>query len=102
MSPSTFYYKPTNDRAEREKQDADLRDKIEAVHAELPTAGYRPMQEYLRRQGVRVGERKLRRVMRENGLFAEIKRAFVVTTDSEHDHMVYPNLLPEMAVTGTD
>ena len=40
--------------------------------------------------------------MRENGLFAQIKRAFVITTDSNHEHMVYPNLLPEMAVTGID
>ena len=102
LSPSTFYYKPTQDRAEREKQDADLRDKIEIVHAEFPKAGYRMVQEYLLRQGVKVGERKLRRVMRENGIFAEIKRAFVVTTDSDHDHLVYPNLLHEMAVTGLD
>jgi len=102
LSPSTFYYKPTQDRVEREKQDADLRDKIEEVHEEFPKAGYRMMQEYLFRKGVKVGERKLRRVMRENGIFAEIKRAFVVTTDSAHDHLVYPNLLPEMAVTGLD
>lgn len=81
LAPSTFYYQPTQDRLERERQDADLRDKIEAIHAEFPKAGYRMVQQYLLRQGTRVGERKIRRVMRENCRFAEIKRAFVVTTD---------------------
>lgn len=73
LSPSTFYYKPSQDRIEREKQDADLRDKIEEIHGQFPKAGYRPMQVYLQRSGVRVGERRLRRVIRQNGLYAEIK-----------------------------
>jgi transposase InsO family protein len=99
---STFYYKPTQDRLEREKQDADLRGKIETIHVDFPRSGYRTMQVYLERALVVVGERRLRRVMRENGLCAEIKKAFVVTTDSEHDHLVHPNLLPQMGVTGID
>jgi len=102
LPPSTFYYKPTQDRVEREKQDADLRDKIEEIHGEFPKAGYRPMQVYLARKGVRVGERRLRRVIRENGLFADIKKAFVITTQSDHELQRFPNLLPEMGVSGLD
>jgi transposase InsO family protein len=102
LAPSTFYYKPSQDRVEREKQDADLREKIEEVHKEFPRAGYRPMQVYLARNGVRVGERRLRRVIRENGLFAEIKRAFVITSQTDHELRRYPNLLPEMGVNGLD
>ncbi|MDX2244320.1 MAG: IS3 family transposase [Leptolyngbyaceae cyanobacterium bins.302] len=102
LSPSTFYYKPTIDRIEREKQDADLRDKIEEIHSDLPKAGYRPMQVYLQKHGIRVGERRLRRVIRKYGLFAEIKRAFVITSQTDHELKRYPNLLPEMGVTGLD
>lgn len=102
LSPSTFYYNPTQNRIEREKQDADLRDKIEEIHSQFPRAGYRPMQVYLKRNGVRVGERRLRRVIREYGLFAEIKRAYVITSQTDHELKRYPNLLPEMGITGLD
>jgi putative transposase len=102
LAPSTFYYAPTKDRIEREKQDSDLRDKIEEIHSLHPKAGYRPMQHYLERSGVKVGERRVRRIMRENGLFAAIKHAFVITSQTDHELKRYPNLLPEMGVSGLD
>ena len=100
LSSSTLYYKPKVSREEKEKQDADLRDRVELVQTEHPRSGYRTMLRYLGRSGVRVGERKLRRIMKKYGLHATIKRAFVRTTDSEHSHRVYPNLLPGRTVMG--
>jgi len=100
LSLSTYYYQPKVDRAVREREDADLRDHIEQVQSEFPCAGYRTVQVYLRRRGIRVGERRLRRVMKRFSLKAEIKRAFVHTTDSQHSHRVYPNLLPGRRLTG--
>lgn len=100
LEVSSFYYEPKVAREERERQDADLRQKIESIQATHPRSGYRTMQQYLHRQGIRVGERKLRRVMRKFDLRAKIRRAFVHTTDSRHEEQVYPNLLPEMLVTG--
>ena len=100
LSPSTYYYTPKRSRASREREDAELRDAIEAVQVEFPKAGYRTAQRYLRRQGRFVGERKIRRIMRQFSLHAEIKRAFVVTTDSNHAHRAYPNLLPGRRLTG--
>ena len=100
LSASSFHYDPKVSREERERQDADLRGKIESVQTQHPRSGYRTMQHYLARQGVRVGERKLRRVMRKYDLKARIKRAFVATTDSRHSHRVYPNLLPGRLVMG--
>ncbi len=87
-------------RESREREDAELRDAIEAVQADFPKAGYRTVQVYLRRRGRFVGERRIRRIMRQFSLHAEIKRAFVHTTDSRHDHRVYPNLLPGKCLTG--
>lgn len=99
LSPSTYYYQPKRSRASREREDAELRDAIEAVQVEFPKAGYRTAQRYLRRRGRFVGERRIRRVMKQFSLHAEIKRAFVHTTDSNHSHRVYPNLLPGRRLT---
>ena len=102
ISPSTYYYQPKRPRGGRELEDADLRDAIEAVQTEHPCSGYRTMQVYLRRQGRWIGERRIRRIMRQFSLHAEIRRAFVCTTDSRHSHRVYPHLLAGRVVTGTD
>ena len=100
LSSSTFYYQPKVSREEREKQDADLRDRIERVQTEHPRSGYRTMLRYLERSGIRVGERKLRRIMKKYDLQVRIRRAFVRTTDSNHPHRVFPNLLPGRTVMG--
>lgn len=102
LGSSTFYYQPKVSREERERQDADLRDRVERVQTEHPKSGYRTMIHYLGRSGVRVGERKLRRIMKKYDLHAVIKRAFAKTTDSNHSHRVYPNLLPGRTVMGLD
>lgn len=100
-STSTYYYKPKKSRAERDKADADLRDKMEQVQVVFPKSGYRTMKEYLTRDfELTVNGKKIRRIMRKYGLMAEIKRAFVRTTDSDHDFAIYPNLLKEKSVTG--
>lgn len=100
LNTATYYHKPKVSRAERERLDAELRDQVERVQCEYPRAGYRMVRQYLIRLGVRVGERRLRRIMRQFGLQARIKRAFVRTTDSRHPHRCYPNLLPGKKVTG--
>ena len=102
LSPSTFYYEPKVSREEREKQDADLRDRVEFVQTTHPKSGYRTMLHYLNRSGIHVGERKIRRIMKKYDLHARIKRAFVHTTDSNHSHRIHPNLLPGRTVMGLD
>ena len=102
LSSSTYYYDPQRSRASREHKDAELRDAIESVQADFPKAGYRTVRRYLRRRGRRVGERRIRRIMRQFSLHAEIRRAFVHTTDSSHSHRVYPNLLPGRVLTNVN
>lgn len=38
---STYNYKPKKSREERDREDAELRDKIEEIQEDLPRAGYR-------------------------------------------------------------
>lgn len=99
LSVSSLHYKPKVPRGQREKNDADIRSEIEKVRMEHKRSGYRTLLRYLRRNGVAIGETRLRRVMGKYDLHAQIKRAFVNTTDSEHGHRVYPNLLKYVEAT---
>ena len=101
LSTSSFYYKPKRDPILKAKADADLRDWIEKIQAELPRTGYRRLYEYLARDGTVVNSKRIRRIMREHGLFAEVKKAFkTATTDSKHGLPVYPNLVKGLEITG--
>jgi putative transposase len=99
---STYHYDPKKSRAQKEEEDAELRGKIEQVRVEFPRAGYRPLIHYLRRNGVTVGETKLRRVLSKFEMQIRPLKKFVRTTDSNHDYLVYPNLLPEMTIDGVN
>jgi putative transposase len=100
ISPSTYYYRPKQDRLERAKEDSDIKVAIEELREDFPRSGYRTLQYYLLREhAIKVGETRLRRIIRENELQAKQVKKFVKTTWSDHDELVYPNLLPEMTVT---
>jgi len=47
----------------------------------------------LRKRGIRIGKKRAARLMRECGLAARRRKRFRVTTNSEHDHPIAPNLL---------
>jgi putative transposase len=47
----------------------------------------------LRSHGIRVGKKRIERLMRDNGLEGRQKRRFVHTTDSRHEHPIAPNVL---------
>lgn len=101
LSASSYYYKPKVDPVEKAKQDCDLRDKIEAIQAIFCRYGYRRLKRHLAREGLIVNEKRIRRVMREYGLYPEIKKAFVTTTtDSDHEFPVYENLVKHREVNG--
>lgn len=62
--------------------------------------GDRRVTRELRRRGMVVNHKRVSRLMREDNLLAVQPRAFVVTTDSNHDLDVYLNLASRMTVTG--
>lgn len=97
---SSYHYDPKISRAEKEEQDAEIRGKVEQIRAQFPKAGYRSLLHYLKRSGVVIGETRLRRVLKESGLFLRPKRRFVRTTQSDHNFPVYTNLIKGMTVDG--
>jgi transposase InsO family protein len=82
--------------------DVELRAQIQAIAVEMPAYGYRRITHELRRQGVGVNHKRVLRLMREDNLLCLRTKGFVRTTDSAHDDVVYPNLLPELPVNGLD
>jgi len=101
LNSSSYYYKPKRSRAKRDFRDADLRDRIELLQAECSCRGYRTIRaQLMRHYGEVVNHKRILRVMRERGLFAQVKRRFVRTTDSDHGLAVYPNLVRGRVVTG--
>lgn len=103
LSKSTYYYQPKVSRAERDRRDADLRDKIEYLQAEFSCYGYRTIRkQFLRHYRMVVNGKRLLRIMRKYNLLREVQRRFITTTDSDHGHRVYPNLLKGREVTGVN
>jgi putative transposase len=98
LSQSSLYYDPKITRAEKEEQDADLRHAIELIRVEQPRLGYRQLLPHLKCKGLKVGERKLRRVLKKFELQIRPRKRFFQTTQSDHGHPVYPNHIAGMTL----
>lgn len=102
ISAATYYSDPKVSRADKEEKDADLRDAIELMRVEFPRAGYRPLMHYLKRKGIDIGETRLRRVIEKFELQIRPKKKYVVTTNSNHDCLIYPNHIKGMVIDGVN
>lgn len=98
ISQSTYFSDPKISRLEKEESDADIRGKIEQIRVSLPNTGYRMLLHHLKRSGIKIGERSVRRIMKKFSLHVKPKRKYVVTTNSNHDQEIHPNLIEEMTL----
>jgi len=64
--------------------------------------GYRRVAAELRRRGMVVNRKRVARLMQEDNLLAVQPKAFVATTDSDHQFEVYLNLAARMKLTAID
>ena len=62
--------------------------------------GYRRITAELRRRGLLVNHKRVARLMREDNLLAVQPRAFVDTTDAQHELEIYLNLASRLTLTG--
>lgn len=103
LAPSSYYYKPKTDVDGQACSDAELRDHIERIQGEFAGYGYRRLSKQLRREGIYVNDKRIRRVQREYQLFPIRWQSFkIATTDSNHGHKIYPNLLADLTLKGTN
>ena len=65
LASSSYYYKPKTDVDGRIRSDAELRDHIERIQGEFTGYGYRRPGQQLRREGMRVNDKRIRHVQRQ-------------------------------------
>jgi putative transposase len=83
------------------EENVEVRSAIQRIFAEHKRRyGYRRVSAELRRRGMLVNHKRVARLMREDNLLAIEPKAFVITTDSNHDLEVYLNLASRMKLTG--
>jgi putative transposase len=75
---------------------------IEEVLMRWPFYGYRRLLAQLRRQGHAVGERVVRRLLRQLHTSRSVRRLRLTTTQSRHAHGRYPNLIRHLPLVHPD
>ena len=95
ISRSSVYYKP------RPVPQADLwlMRRIDELHLNYPFAGSRMLRDLLRQQGVEVGRRHVKTLMRRMCIEAIYRKPN--TSKPAPGHRIYPYLLRDLAVTPT-
>ena len=100
LASSSYYYQPRTDPEDKQRQDAFRRDQIARLHGEFPGYGYRRLGQQLRREGIVVNDKRIRRVQKKYQLFPIRWQSFkITTTDSNHGQKIYPNLLGAKTVS---
>lgn len=82
-----------------EQRDMQRRRQLHPVALEWRSAGYRPITKELHRRGAIINKKVVLRLLREDNLLCLRRRAFVSTTDSQHQFATYPNLGRELVLT---
>ena len=94
VSTSGFYAWGHRGKSRHGIMDDELRARVSAVYAaSRGRYGSPRVMHQLRREGQRVGRKRVARLMREQGLFARKRIRFKATTDSRHNAFIVPNLV---------
>jgi len=94
VSKSGYYaWARNNGYDSREARDRPVVEDMMKIIHEFPGYGYRRIARQLKKQGNTVNHKRVLRLMRENNLQFRRKKFSPITTDSEHNNPVYPNLL---------
>ena len=79
---------------DKKQEDQELADKVRQIFTDNKYGfGSRRLSDRLKKQGFAVGRFKTRRIMRELNLKVRYPKRFKVTTDSNHNEAISPNLL---------
>ena len=94
VSKAGYYAWVNRPPSARAMDDAQLAETIKEIHGtSRRTYGSPRVHEELKAQGQQHGEKRVARIMQEEGLRAKTPRRFRVTTDSKHAHPIAPNVL---------
>jgi len=94
VTPSGFYAWAKRGLSARAQRDLVLRTKLRAFHAASKHRYGRPnLWKDLQEDGEAVSEKRVARLMREEGLQGKVRKRFKQTTNSRHDDPIAPNVL---------
>ena len=97
ISRSAYY-----DASVSAPDDTAIVEAISAICDKFEHYGWRRVQAALRQQGVVVNHKKVKRLMREHDLQPRMRRRYVATTDSDHDHPIFCNLAKDKVINGAN
>jgi len=100
VSRASYYRRWHRQQPSEEKM--AVRDRLQRLALKNRHNGYRTLTKLLRREGLVVNSKRVRRLMQIDNLLSIRRKRFVVTTQSAADQQVYPNLARRMKVTGLD
>lgn len=92
ISRGSVYYHPKPDS----KEELDLLRRLDELFTENPMYGSRRLQAMLKREGVQVGRRRIRRLMTKLGLWAITPKPD--TSKPAKEHIKYPYLLRSLVI----
>jgi transposase InsO family protein len=94
VSKAGYYAWRERPSSERSRSDERLLTKVKMIHrTSRETYGSPRVHAQLRREGTRVGKKRVARLMKAAGVLVRIRRRFRVTTTSQHEHPIAPNVL---------
>ena len=94
VSRSGYYESLNRSPSRHSLEDDQLRSKVTAAFKfGRSNYGTRQIKETLQKQQIKTSRRRIGRLMREEQLHVQTKRKFKVTTDSNHNNPIAPNLL---------
>jgi transposase InsO family protein len=94
VTPSGFYAWAKRGLSARAQRDVVLRTKLRAFHAASGHRYGRPnLWKDLQEDGEAVSEKRVARLMREEGIRGKVRRRFKTTTMSDHTDPIAPNVL---------
>jgi len=99
LSRSSYYYKPKRSTAKAEENERIVK-RLNELAVEYSRYGYRRMTAQLKREGLCVNRKRVLRLMNENGIVVKTGRRAIVTTDSNHELRIYPNLYSKREIGG--
>ena len=94
VSPSGYYACKSRPPSKRVADDARIGAEVAAAHkTSRGIYGSPRVHRELQARGVKIGKKRVERLMNEKGLRGRSKQRFVCTTDSKHDDPIAPNIL---------
>jgi len=83
------------------EEDLLLRERLQQLAvAHGRRCGYRRLTALLRREGYVANKKRVLRLMQEDNLLSLRRAKYILTTDSQHDLPIYPNLTRRLSLTG--